>query len=63
MSVAPLAGAWIETSNIFNPPFRYVVAPLAGAWIETVLPAQTSQRLHHVAPLAGAWIETTRNCF
>ena len=34
-SVAPLAGAWIETAT-FTPSFIVAqVAPLAGAWIET----------------------------
>ena len=35
MTVAPLAGAWIETP--LNSPTTYFegVAPLAGAWIET----------------------------
>ena len=37
MAVAPLAGAWIETSFSvsFHPLLR--VAPLAGAWIETLI--------------------------
>ena len=57
-SVAPLAGAWIETQlNNVNYIFIFLVAPLAGAWIETPI---TPQRkiLQSVAPLAGAWIET-----
>ena len=33
--VAPLAGAWIETSIVFLVPEYNPVAPLAGAWIET----------------------------
>ena len=33
--VAPLAGAWIETSTISEVYRVYEVAPLAGAWIET----------------------------
>jgi len=56
--VAPLAGAWIETSVLLPCSVVIVVAPLAGAWIETV---KNSRRrcLPPVAPLAGAWIETT----
>ena len=34
--VAPLAGAWIETTVKGSDPHHLVVAPLAGAWIETV---------------------------
>ena len=34
--VAPLAGAWIETSPGAMAPGAWIVAPLAGAWIETV---------------------------
>ena len=33
--VAPLAGAWIETSHELSEWQVYEVAPLAGAWIET----------------------------
>ena len=58
LAVAPLAGAWIETSTGRFNFFAIRVAPLAGAWIET-------PKIHHymaindvVAPLAGAWIET-----
>ena len=56
-AVAPLAGAWIETSKTSKSINTSNVAPLAGAWIET---AQTGQALTDaiVAPLAGAWIET-----
>ena len=55
--VAPLAGAWIETSAPREKRIEFEVAPLAGAWIETL------QKVNHanhcrVAPLAGAWIET-----
>ena len=35
MGVAPLAGAWIETSNCLITSPTIPVAPLAGAWIET----------------------------
>ena len=34
--VAPLAGAWIETSILAMQISYYKVAPLAGAWIETL---------------------------
>ena len=55
--VAPLAGAWIETSRGLPKSRPGSVAPLAGAWIETTtrLRGSTASR---VAPLAGAWIET-----
>ena len=56
-SVAPLAGAWIETDNREQVQDYKRVAPLAGAWIET---GKSRAVLTHqlVAPLAGAWIET-----
>ena len=34
MTVAPLAGAWIEIAGIPHPADYRFVAPLAGAWIE-----------------------------
>ena len=34
-AVAPLAGAWIETTLVFAGLLVTQVAPLAGAWIET----------------------------
>ena len=37
MTVAPLTGAWIETSVTKLNPGRPYVAPLTGAWIETLL--------------------------
>ncbi len=56
-SVAPYAGAWIETfdSGIFKSP--NIVAPYAGAWIETLF-RRVSRVYQKVAPYAGAWIET-----
>ncbi len=36
MTVAPLAGAWIETLQFPHHGKKPVVAPLAGAWIETI---------------------------
>ncbi len=36
MSVAPLAGAWIETRPLGRRGDVEPVAPLAGAWIETL---------------------------
>ena len=33
--VAPLVGAWIETSNYSYQDYSQLVAPLVGAWIET----------------------------
>ena len=35
--VAPLAGAWIEMTDINNRKMWRIVAPLAGAWIEIVI--------------------------
>jgi len=57
--VAPLAGAWIETSKCPKSISPWIVAPLAGAWIETRLSKCLSLGMTCVAPLAGAWIETT----
>ena len=38
LTVAPLAGAWIEISSLSNILVAFiVVAPLAGAWIEILL--------------------------
>ncbi len=57
VSVAPRAGAWIET---WPSPLRLLlqpVAPRAGAWIETGVRCIASQ-IKKVAPRAGAWIET-----
>ena len=34
MGVAPLAGAWIEITNLAIDSAIFLVAPLAGAWIE-----------------------------
>ena len=56
-TVAPLAGAWIETSINALSDAATVVAPLAGAWIETYR-AERKRAEIRVAPLAGAWIET-----
>ncbi len=39
-SVAPRAGAWIETLCRSQAPTGQPVAPRAGAWIETVRPAK-----------------------
>ena len=55
--VAPLAGAWIETSRRLGCHWSYRVAPLAGAWIETYV-RRNVYLYRNVAPLAGAWIET-----
>ena len=63
-SVAPLAGAWIETYALRARHNQAVVAPLAGAWIETRR-GQEGDCQDTVAPLAGAWIETvssSRDC-
>ena len=59
LSVAPLAGAWIEMNMTRSLFIQWIVAPLAGAWIEiaTIKPIRL---LRMVAPLAGAWIEISR---
>ena len=60
VTVAPLAGAWIE---IVVSSLRTVVdsvAPLAGAWIEMKNLSGIAQ-ISGVAPLAGAWIEICIN--
>ena len=59
ISVAPLAGAWIEivSGGLHHIPGS--VAPLAGAWIE--MSKFGTGCLHRsVAPLAGAWIEIVK---
>ena len=58
MAVAPLVGAWIETSRVRQQfTQERIVAPLVGAWIETRQLA-TYPVERDVAPLVGAWIET-----
>ena len=56
-TVAPCAGAWIETDLVFDSPLKLVFAPRVGAWIETI---RSNERLDlpGVAPHVGAWIET-----
>ena len=58
-TVAPHAGAWIETRpGLPRGQPAPDVAPHAGAWIET--PLQDGGAAHFkVAPHAGAWIETS----
>ena len=56
-TVAPHAGAWIETLKCYPPRLNVTVAPHAGAWIETYA-YQVLARTSNVAPHAGAWIET-----
>ena len=56
-TVAPHAGAWIETPLSDDDIRKLLVAPHAGAWIETRV--QIFKLLNfYVAPHAGAWIET-----
>ena len=56
MTVAPLAGAWIEIMAVSRELHITPVAPLAGAWIEIGnLWKWIAKKI--VAPLAGAWIE------
>ncbi len=56
-TVAPRAGAWIETSSLWVCTWSSLVAPRAGAWIETGNEVK-SGGIGDVAPRAGAWIET-----
>ncbi len=56
-TVAPHAGAWIETIVGGALGLAGSVAPHAGAWIETAN-SKEAQRNRDVAPHAGAWIET-----
>ena len=35
LRVAPITGAWIETSGGLRKKLRGLVAPITGAWIET----------------------------
>ena len=58
--VAPLVGAWIETSRVRQQFTQERVAPLVGAWIETANRTQL-KIWREVAPLVGAWIETQEN--
>ena len=55
--VAPLAGAWVETSADTARTSMDGVVPLAGAWVETTSAMSASSK-SPVAPLAGAWVET-----
>ena len=57
LSVAPHAGAWIETLYFSVSHHETPVAPHAGAWIET-RGRPGAVRAGGVAPHAGAWIET-----
>ena len=56
-TVAPRAGAWVETLQTGHQPTSTYVAPRAGAWVETHLPDGMGTN-HRVAPRAGAWVET-----
>ena len=56
-TVAPHAGAWIETIDVMLPSIMETVAPHAGAWIETGH-SMSAGNVASVAPHAGAWIET-----
>ena len=58
VTVAPYAGAWIETiDQLPTTESCGQVAPYAGAWIETIDQLPTTESCG-VAPYAGAWIET-----
>jgi len=59
-SVAPRAGAWIETSVFVGFPADYDMSPLAqGRGLKHRLRNSVHPN-RRVAPRAGAWIETTR---
>ena len=60
LTVAPLAGAWIEISLPNFMSYSVPVAPLAGAWIEISVQVAVKSARNVVAPLAGAWIEMDR---
>ena len=60
VSVAPLAGAWIEIKLRLDKAAHPQVAPLAGAWIEIFFHLNFNIFFLQVAPLAGAWIEMLR---
>ena len=55
--VAPITGAWIETSPSAGQICQDIVAPITGAWIETFVLTGTDDYAE-VAPITGAWIET-----
>ena len=61
LSVAPFAGAWIETKLNEEYGINVSVAPFAGAWIETFIETVLLGEAMDVAPFAGAWIETDMN--
>ena len=61
-TVAPHAGAWIETHDPGGDHLHELVAPHAGAWIETVGEGRIEAVEASVAPHAGAWIETSQAC-
>ena len=56
MTVAPHAGAWIETLQAPGAGTATLVAPHAGAWIETDQPQRARQPARPVAPYAGSCI-------
>jgi len=59
-SVAPLAGAWIETSNVINISSSYLPShPSRVRGLKHVLGYEFNAYAL-VAPLAGAWIETDK---
>ena len=55
--VAPFAGAWIETSILWNDAQRAKGRPLRGG-VDRNWKVDGVERLRRVAPFAGAWIET-----
>src|SRR5436305_12677137 len=56
-SIAPRAGAWIETVRVGRQFVTSRIAPRAGAGIETSSSTQFPMSAA-IAPRAGAWIET-----
>ena len=62
MKVAPLVGAWIETTENENRTNRKRVAPLVGAWIETdSTRTECSTKKSHPSWVRGLKQSTCRN--
>ena len=60
--VAPLAGAWIETSVNMLPFAAYYVAPLAGAWIETLQRFEEHRALYGSRPSRARGLKLVLYC-
>lgn len=62
LSVAPHAGAWIETIRAISWKPGLAVAPHAGAWIETAQPP-TARSTASVAPHAGRGLKPAERAY